>query len=507
MSNYVLEMKNICKVFPGVRANHNVNLELRKGEVLALLGENGAGKSVLMSILHGFYHPDAGEIILDGKKVTFSNPRDAIDHGIGMIHQHFMLVPVFTALENIVLGLDLNKTPVLHMEQYRKEVQAIMEHYQLFVDLDAKISTLSVGEQQRVEIIKTLYRKADILILDEPTAVLTPQESLGLFKIIETFKADGKSIIFISHKMDELMEFSDRITILRHGEVITTVNTSETSIQELASLMVGHSVHFIKNEPAPISPEVRIKIDNVSAVDYRGIEVVKNVSFDIHRGEILAIAGIDGNGQNELSEALMGVRPITNGSMCFDGEEFSKYSIKELQAKGFGYVPPDRKDQGLVLDYSIANNLILDENQAPKYSKFGFLRHKEITKAAKQLVERFDIRPANHEALAKGLSGGNQQKIIIARVFTRNPAFLVAVNPIRGIDINATEFIHHQLLDLKEQGASILLISTDLEEVFAISDRIAVMCHGEIVGICPTAEATNEKIGLMMTGIGEDAAV
>ncbi len=501
MSETILEMRGICKTFPGVRANHNVNIDLQRGEVLALLGENGAGKSVLMSILHGFYQPDEGEIWLEGEKVSFSSPRSAIEHGIGMIHQHFMLIPVFTALENIVMGLDMDKAPKLELGKYRQEVQAITEHYGLEIDLDRKIADMSVGEQQRVEIVKALYRKTKILILDEPTAVLTPKESRDLFEVIRRFKADGKSIIFISHKMDELMEFSDRITVLRRGEVITTFRTADTSIRELAATMVGRDVQFVSNTHEGGGGRKRVEIQGLCAVDHRGVEVVKNVSLDLFSGEILAIAGIDGNGQNELSEVLMGVRPPTAGKLLFDGEEFTNDTVKQRQARGFGYVPPDRKEQGLVLDYSIEQNLILDENQQPRFSRGGLLRHKAIAQYAREMIQTFDIRPANKDIRTKNLSGGNQQKVIVARVFSRQPQFLVAVNPIRGIDISATEFIHQQLLRLRSQGASIMLISTDLEEVFAISDRIAVICHGEIVGVRNTASTTTEEVGLMMTGV------
>lgn len=506
MSKVILEMKNICKTFPGVRANHNVCIDLREGEVLALLGENGAGKSVLMSILDGFYQPDSGEIYINGEKVRLTSPQVAIEHGIGMIHQHFMLIPVFTALENIILGLELKGDPFLHRETYRSRVQEIIDRYGLEVDLNKKVADMSVGEQQRVEIVKTLYRNAGILILDEPTAVLTPKESRDLFRIIRQFQADGKSIIFISHKMDELMEFSDRITILRLGEVITTFNTKETSIQELASTMVGYDVQWAQNVHEKTEGDVRLRLEDVCIRDHRDVEIVRHVSLEVRSGEILAIAGIDGNGQNELAEGILGLRQITNGRISADGEDITNAGVKTLLERGFGFIPPDRKSQGLVLDFSIRDNLLLEEMDRPAYSRRGFLRHREIAKFAGELIEKFDIRPAIPEAHVKNCSGGNQQKVIVARVFSRSPRVLVAVNPVRGIDINATEFIHHLLLEQRQNGACIIVVSTDLDEVFSISDRIAVICQGEIMGVCDTTAVTPEDVGLMMTGVRKEDA-
>lgn len=501
MNKVILEMKNICKTFPGVRANHNVCIDLRQGEVLALLGENGAGKSVLMGILEGFYQPDSGEIYLNGKKVELTSPKVAIEHGIGMIHQHFILIPVFTALENIILGLDIGKGLKLNKEKYRSQVQQIVDKYGLSIELDKKIADMSVGEQQRVEIIKTLYRNASILILDEPTAVLTPKESRDLFQIIDRFRSDGKSIIFISHKMDELMEFSDRITVLRLGEVVTTFNTAETNIQQLASTMVGYDIKFAKNVHEKTEGEVRLKVKNVTVKDERNVALVSDASFDVRSGEILAIVGIDGNGQNELAESLMGLRDICEGHVLYEQQDVTNANVKYLQSRGFGLIPPDRKRQGLVLGFTVRDNLLLEEADHKAYSNFGFLKHKAIRKFADKLIHRFDIRPANMDALARNYSGGNQQKIIVARVFSRNPDVLIAVNPVRGIDINATEFIHQQLLAQRKNGACIILVSTDLDEVFDISDRIAVICQGEITGICNTLDVTPEEIGLMMTGI------
>lgn len=497
----ILKMQDIHKTFPGVKANDGVSIELHRGEVLALLGENGSGKSTLMNILYGFYKPDSGRIFVKGKEIRITSPKVAIENGIGMIHQHFMLVPVFTALENIILGLDLNHGLRLHQEKYRKDVQAVSEKYGLNIDLDKKISDMSVGEQQKVEIIKCLFRKAEILVLDEPTAVLTPQESEDLFQIMRRYVADGKSVIFISHKMDELMEFSDRITILRAGKLITTFQTKETSIVELASAMVGHKVEFLKNQAQDVKTPVMVSVEGLRASDNRGVEVLKGVDLHIREGEILGIAGIDGNGQNELSEALLGLRHVTAGKVTFAGKEITNADVNTLREAGIGYVPPDRKIQGLVLDMSIRENLIIDEVDWEQFSSGPFLKLGRIKKYAQEMVDEFDIRPALPEQKAGALSGGNQQKVIIARVFNKQPKFLVAVNPIRGIDINAAEFVHRKILELKKAGASILLISTDLEEIFNISDRIAVICDGRIIGEGKTGDLTVEQVGLMMTGM------
>lgn len=505
MQETILKMQDIHKTFPGVKANNGVSIELRRGEVLALLGENGSGKSTLMNILYGFYKPDSGKIFIKGKEIKISSPKVAIENGVGMIHQHFMLVPVFTALENIILGLDLDQGLKLNRESYRRDIQEISEKYGLKVDLDKKIQDMSVGEQQKVEIIKCLFRKAEVLVLDEPTAVLTPQESEDLFRIMRRYVSDNKSVIFISHKMDELMEFSDRITILRAGNLITTFQTKETSIAELASAMVGHKVEFLKNRDRDVNTDTKVEIRDLHVRDNRGVEVLKGVNLEIREGEILGLAGIDGNGQSELSEALLGLREITEGQIFFDGNEITGQSVNMLRKAGVGYVPPDRKSQGLILDFSIRENLVLDEIDQEEFSDGAFLKLGKIRDHAQQLVQEFDIRPADAEQKAGALSGGNQQKVIVARVFNKMPKFLVAVNPIRGIDINAAEFVHRKILELKKAGASILLISTDLEEVFDISDRIAVICDGRIVGVGKTDSLTVEKVGLMMTGItGEE---
>ncbi len=500
MSDVVLETRDICKTFPGVRANHNINLQLRRGEVLALLGENGAGKSTLMNILYGFYTPDSGQILVNGNEVVFQNPKEAIRCGIGMVHQHFMLIPVFSVLENIVLGLDLGKGVMLNSGKYRKEILALSETYGIPVQLDAKVAELSIGEQQRVEIVKTLFRQAEILILDEPTAVLTPQESEDLFKVLECFKKAGKSILFISHKMDELMSFSDRIAVLRDGEMVGEFVTRETDINQLAQCMVGREVEFVKNRNTapPKAPQVVVK--NLCAQDRRGVQVLKGIEFEIGEGEILGLAGIDGNGQAELAETLMGLRKAEQGEIFFRGEDLAGCETRELFNKGFGHIPADRKRQGLVLEYTVADNLVLEDIASPRFSAKGFLRHKEILSHAKQAIQEYNIRPPYPENRAMGLSGGNQQKVIAAREFEKKPRFLIAVNPIRGIDISATEFIHKKLLAQKQEGASILLISTDLEEIFNLSDRIAVICHGKIVGVVKPSEATAEQVGLMMTG-------
>lgn len=503
----VLEARNICKSFPGVRANHNVNLTLRRGEILALLGENGAGKSTLMNILYGFYQPDAGEIRVNGTPVRIEGPNEAMRLGIGMVHQHFMLIPVFTVLENIVMGLELKKGLFLEEKRYRTELNELSQRYGLSVDLDRRVSDLSIGEQQRVEIIKTLYRKVDILILDEPTAVLTPQESDDLFRILRRFKENGKSIIFISHKMDELMRFSDRIAVLRQGETVGEFKTAETTIDTLAGCMVGRQVHFIKNVGSCEVRPTQIAVKDLCVLDNRGVEAVRGVSFEIGTGEILGLAGVDGNGQTELAEALMGLRPATGGKVLFCEEEVTNQTVQELQRKGFAHIPADRKLQGLIPGYSVAQNLVLSEIHQKAYAAYGFIRHKAVFAWADRLIREYDIRPPHQKQRAGSLSGGNQQKIIVAREFSKNPRFLVAVNPIRGIDISATEFIHQKLLEKKRDGVSVLLISTDLEEIMDLSDRVAVLFQGRIVGIVDPRQTTREEIGLMMTGVAREEAV
>ena len=506
MSEIVLRMEEIEKSFPGVKANDKISIDLKRGEVLALLGENGSGKSTLMNILYGFYKADSGRIFINDQELRITSPKVAIDHGIGMIHQHFMLVPVFTALDNIILGYDMKKGVRLNREHYRKSIQEISDKYGLTIDLDKKIADMSVGEQQKVEIVKCLFRNAEILILDEPTAVLTPQESDDLFQIMRRYVSDGKSVIFISHKMDELIGFSDRIVILRAGKKITTYETKDTSVKELASAMVGHDVEFYRNDSDEVTTEKKVEIKNLKVRDHRGVEVLKGVSLDIREGEILGLAGIDGNGQSELSEALMGLREIAEGSVSFEGKDITNQNVNLLREAGIGYVPPDRKRQGLVTDLSIRENLIIDEMDRPEYSKGPFLKLSAIRKETDEQVKEYDVRPANADLTAGSLSGGNQQKVIIARVFRKAPKFLVAVNPIRGIDINAAEFVHKKLLDLKASGSSILLISTDLEEIFDISDRIAVICDGRIIGVEQKKKLTVPEVGLMMTGMRKEEA-
>ena len=503
MKDVILQANRICKSFPGVRANHNIDLTLYQGEVLALLGENGAGKSTLMNILYGFYQPDSGEILIRGKQVTIDSPSRAIELGIGMVHQHFMLVPVFTVLENIILGLDLKKGLFVDQKRCRKELNELSEQYGLSIDLDKKVADLSIGEQQRVEILKTLYRKVDILILDEPTAVLTPQESEDLFRVLHRFRESGKSILFISHKMDELMQFSDRIVVLRAGESVGEFQTKDTSIEALASCMVGRQVHFVKNTAPRQQAPVQVVVEDLHVDDSRGVEAVRGVSLELAQGEILGLAGVDGNGQSELAEALMGLRQVKSGRIVFQGKDVANQPTRKLQEAGFAHIPADRKAQGLVPDYSVAQNLVLSDIHSSTFSHWGFIRHRSVSKHAEQMIQEYDIRPPLQKQQVKHLSGGNQQKVIIAREFDKAPHFLVAVNPIRGVDICATEFIHHKLTEQKQAGTSILLISTDLEEIMDISDRIAVIFHGKIVGIVDPRTTSREEIGLMMTGIAK----
>lgn len=509
MGDVVLEMRDICKSFPGVRANKSVNLTLHRGEVLALLGENGAGKTTLMNILYGYYQPDSGDIILNGKKQEFPTPRAAIRAGIGMVHQHFMLVPVFSALENIVLGLDLDKGVRLEHSYYSRKISETAAQYGLSVQLDKKIRDLSVGEQQRIEILKALYREADILILDEPTSVLTPQESEDLFRMLRKFRDAGKSIIFISHKMEEIMNFSDRITVLRQGENAGGFIRKEVCVQELAECMVGHDVQCVKNVDDQKNNNVLVRIEDIHVGGKRNAELIKGVNLEIREGEILGLAGIDGNGQTELAEALLGLRTITQGRILFQGKDITNASTEDLLDLGIGHIPADRKVQGLVLEYSIEENLVLHKIAHPSYSRKGIVKSHAIAENAENLIEEFDIRPPFRKNKVQTLSGGNQQKTVVAREFSHNPVFLVAVNPIRGIDLKATMFIHKKLIEKKHEGACILLISTDLEEILDISDRVAVIHHGEITGILDTGAASAAEIGLLMTGVrkpqGENA--
>ncbi|AZR72434.1 ABC transporter ATP-binding protein [Anoxybacter fermentans] len=499
----VIEMKGITKVFPGVVANDNINFELKKGEIHALLGENGAGKTTLMKILYGLYRPTSGEIYVNGKRVDIDSPNKAIELGIGMVHQHFMLIPPFTVAENIVLGSEPAQMGVLDTEEMIRQVEEISDRYGLSVDPRAKVQDISVGMQQRVEILKALYRGADILILDEPTAVLTPQEVQELIAIMDKLTEQGKSIIFITHKLKEVKAISDRVTVIRRGKVIDTVNTEDVDTHELARMMVGREV-ILEVEKEPAKPgETILKVENLHALNDRGLPALRGVSFEVRAGEILGIAGVEGNGQSELTEVLTGLRPLTEGSIEFRGEEVSRLTTRQRIEAGISYIPEDRHKRGLVLDYSLSDNMILGHHYKKPFAKGINLNYPVIHSNARELIEEFDVRTPNEEALAKNLSGGNQQKVIIARELSRDPDLLIAAQPTRGVDVGAIEFIHKRIVEQRDAGKAVLLISLELDEILSLSDRIAVIYEGQIVDIIDAKDATEEELGLMMAGAGK----
>ena len=497
---YVIEMLNIRKEFPGIVANDNVNLQLKKGEIHALLGENGAGKSTLMNVLFGLYQPEKGEIRVNGKKVHISNPNIANDLGIGMVHQHFMLVNPLTVTENIILGKEPTKLGKINLKEASKEVQRISDQYGLSVDPNAKIADISVGMQQRVEILKTLYRGANILIFDEPTAVLTPQEIKELIAIMKKLIQEGKSIILITHKLKEIMEVCDRVTVIRKGEGIGTVNVADTNENELASLMVGREVVF-KTEKKQAQPKQDVlKINNLFVKDSRHVEAVKDLNLSVRAGEIVGIAGVDGNGQSELIEAITGLRKVDAGTVQLNGNDITNLSPRKVTESGVAHIPQDRHKHGLVLDFPMDQNMVLQTYYKKPYSNMGVLDFKAINKKAKELIEEFDVRTPSEKTLARALSGGNQQKAIIGREVDRNPDLLIAAQPTRGLDVGAIEFIHKRLIEQRDQGKAVLLVSFELEEIMNVSDRIAVMYEGQVVAVVDPKETTEQELGLLMAG-------
>lgn len=500
---YAIEMLNITKKFPGIIANDNITLQLKRGEIHALLGENGAGKSTLMSVLFGLYQPEEGVIKKDGKEVKINDPNDANDLGIGMVHQHFKLVECFTVLDNIILGVEPNKHGVLQKEEARKKVIALSKKYGLMVDPDAKIEDITVGMQQRTEILKMLYRENEILIFDEPTAVLTPQEIDELMQIMRNLKAEGKSILFISHKLAEIMAVADRCTILRKGKYIGTVETAKTTAQELSSLMVGRNVNFhIEKKPQKLG-DVVLEVKNMTvASKSHNNNAVKNVSLKVRAGEIVCLAGIDGNGQTEFVHGLTGLEPLVSGTVKLKGQDITKAPIRKRNTSGMSHIPEDRHKHGLVLDYSLENNLVLETYFEPEYtSKAGFLKKDNIRKTAERLIKEFDVRSGQGPVtIARAMSGGNQQKAIIAREIDKDPDLLVAVQPTRGLDVGAIEFVHKQLIDRRDSGKAVLLVSLELDEVMDVPDRILVMYEGEIVGEFDPKKTTQEELGLYMAG-------
>ena len=507
---YVIEMLHITKEFPGIKANDDITLQLRRGEIHALLGENGAGKSTLMSVLFGLYQPEEGVIKKDGKEVKINNPNDATALHIGMVHQHFKLIDVFTVLDNIILGAEDTKMGFLEKKAARKKVQELSDRYGLRVDLDAKVEDITVGMQQRVEILKMLYRDNEILIFDEPTAVLTPQEIEELMQIMRGLTKEGKSILFISHKLNEIMEVSDRVTVLRKGKYVGTVNTADTTKEELSRMMVGRPVQLVveKSPSHPGDPVLEVKNFSVPSQLHKN-DAVKNVSFTVRSGEIVCIAGIDGNGQSEFVYGLTGLEPLVSGKITMCGKDITKMPIRKRNIGGMSHIPEDRHKHGLVLDYSLEYNLVLERYFEPEFTnKAGFLKKKNIREYANRLIEQFDIRSGQGAiTTARSMSGGNQQKAIVAREIDKNPELLVAVQPTRGLDVGAIEGVHKQLIAQRDAGKAVLLVSLELDEVMDVPDRIVVMYEGEIVGELDPKQTTQEELGLYMAGAKRDEVV
>ena len=499
---YVIEMLNITKDFPGIRANDDIDLQVKKGEIHALLGENGAGKSTLMSILFGLYIPNKGKINVNGKEVNIKNPHMANDLGIGMVHQHFKLVENFTVTENIILGLEPKKSfGRVNIEEATAKVKEISEKYGLSVDPNSIIENISVGMQQRVEILKMLYRDAEILIFDEPTAVLTPQEIEDLMEIMRLFAKEGKSIILITHKLKEIKAVADTCTILRRGKKIGTVEVKDVSEKDLAEMMVGREVDFVVKKPKQKLGEKVLEIKNLSVKDNRGINVVKKFSVDVKAGEILGLAGIDGNGQAELIEAISGLRKIEDGSVILNGKDVTKELIRNRTEAGMGHIPQDRHKYGLVLDFKLDENLLLQTYYQEPYTKNGILNQEEITKKASQIIEEFDIRSGKGTStIARSMSGGNQQKAIVGREIDRSPDLLIAGQPTRGLDVGAIEYIHSRLVEQRHKNKAVLLVSLELDEILNVSDRIAVIYEGEIVGMFNAKDTDEKELGLYMSG-------
>ena len=501
-----LELRGITKQFPGVLANDHVDFDLRRGEVHALLGENGAGKSTLVNILYGLYHPDEGEIRINGELVRMSSPREAISRGIGMVHQHFMLIPVMTVAENIVLAVEPRRDGVLlDYKAASARVSDLAASFGFAIDPEARIEDITVGQQQRVEILKALYRHAEILILDEPTAVLTPQEAVELFAILENLKRDGLSIVFISHKLNEVLEIADRITVLRRGKLVETLPAAGATEESLARLMVGREVllRVEKGERAPEEP--LLQIEDLHVRDERGIERVRGVTLEARAGEIVAIAGVDGNGQSELIDAITGLRRPESGRVVVEGKDVTTANAHRHFEVGVGHIPEDRQRRGLVLDFSIAENIALHDFRKRPDSRFGWLFPRRLVERAARLIKEFDVRGGGPKTSGGSLSGGNQQKVILAREIDRDPRVLIAAQPTRGLDVGAIEFVHRRLVAERDEGRAVLLVSLELEEVLSLADRILVMYEGEIVGEFPPT-ATEEELGVAMTGGGRREA-
>ncbi|NFO03621.1 ABC transporter ATP-binding protein [Clostridium botulinum] len=499
---YVVEMLNIRKEFPGIVANDNITVRLKKGEIHALLGENGAGKSTLMSVLFGMYQPERGVIKVRGKEVKISNPNVANDLGIGMVHQHFKLVHNFTVTENIILGCEPKKGLTVDIKSAAKKIKELSEKYSLNVDPYAKTEDITVGMQQRVEILKMLYRNAEVLILDEPTAVLTPQEIDELMKIMKNLIKEGKSIIIITHKLKEIKAVADNCTVIRRGKYIGTVNVQETSQAKMAEMMVGRPVSFNVEKEDKEPGEVILKVDNLSVMNNKKVLGLKNFSIEVKAGEILGVAGVEGNGQSELIEAITGMRSVQSGKVYFEGKDITDMSIRKRIDSGIAHIPEDRQKRGLVLDYTIEDNIVLEIYGREPFSKHGLLNREAIHNYAEKIIEEFDVRSGEGGAsFARTMSGGNQQKAIIGREIELDPDLLIAVQPTRGLDVGSIEYIHKRLVEQRDAGKAVLLISLELSEVLNLSDRIAIINSGELIGTVNASETNENEVGLMMAGI------
>lgn len=500
----VIEMIDITKEFGNFKANDGINLSIRKGEVHALLGENGAGKSTLMNILSGLLEPTSGEIKINGETVKITSPNVANQLGIGMVHQHFMLVGKFTVTENIMLGKEISHSGYINIKKAQKKVQELSDHYKLSVNPNALVRDISVGMEQRVEILKTLYRGADILIFDEPTAVLTPQEIDELIQIMRQLTLEGKSIILITHKLDEIKQVADRCTVIRRGESIDTVDVDKVSTQNLADMMVGRQVQF-KTVKEPSNPkEVVLDIEHLTVKDSRNVTVVDDLDLSIRGGEIIGLAGIDGNGQSELIQAITGLRSVTTGSIKIKDIDITNQSPRFITESGVGHIPEDRQKYGLILQLTLDKNMVLESYYKAPFSKHGILNDQAITEYAKRLIDEFDVRTTSEKSIAGSLSGGNQQKAIIAREVDKNPDLLIAAQPTRGLDVGAIEYIHKRLIEQRDQGKAVLLMSFELDEIFNLSDKIAVMYDGKIVKVLNASETDESEIGLLMAGSSKE---
>ena len=501
MGKTVIEMRNIVKKFGDFTANDGINLAVHKGEIHAILGENGAGKSTLMNQLYGLYKPTSGDILVNGKKVEMNNPKDAIEVGIGMVHQHFMLIPPFTVTENIVLGTEPRKGLALDMAKARQNVVEISEKYKLAIDPDAKIEDISVGMQQRVEILKALYRGADVLILDEPTASLTPQEIVELIEIMHSLTADGKSIILITHKLKEIKESADYCTIIRLGKYIDTVKVADVTEDDLASMMVGRKVSFSVDKPEIEKGDVVLDVVDLHGVDYRGVEILKGLNLQVHRGEIVGVAGIDGNGQTEMVEIITGLRKGTSGQVLVNGVDVMNKPPRFGFEHNVSSIPADRQKHGLILEFPVEDNMVLQNYNEPKFAKNGIINKKAKREFSDESIEKYDIRPSGCSTRPAGtLSGGNQQKVIIAREVQNDKDLLIAVNPTRGLDVGAIEYVHQYIVEQRNKGKAILLVSFELDEIMSLSDEIDVIFEGNIVGRIPGKDADENELGLMMAG-------